>query len=387
MAPKQKDVCLACGKALGRESCIQCTVCGLWIHHKPCSMVPDDGFKFLEEQMKNVGQAWWACRSCVAYSQGITQRMRLIEKEVSTVKAGVQENKAGVESNTRSIDELKQQMEKNKREMEEKIREAKVEMREEWKERELRRKNLVIHRVPEAAENVMVGEERRIHDLEECKKIMRAAGIEGAGEAIKACRRLGDPGGDPRPIILVMKSEEIKRQLLEMARNLRGTDYQEISIVPDLTPEQRKEEAELMEEAARRNMEELTEEDASKNLKWIVVGQRGERRLLKGRERVGQETRGRGKPRGRPRGTMRGGTRGGRPATFPNLTLPPATGSNLTLLGPSRKRPAGFTPSASARGGGRKERRLDRDHEVEVEDLEEEAMQEMGETEEEEEAL
>ena len=39
--------------------------------------------------------------------------------------------------------------------------------------------------------------------------------------------------------------------------------------------EQRREEHKLTEEAERRNVEELTPEDISKNLRWMVVGQRG----------------------------------------------------------------------------------------------------------------
>jgi len=43
---------------------------------------------------------------------------------------------------------------------------------------------------------------------------------------------------------------------------------------------QRKEEEELRGEAEMRNNEELTDEDRSKNLAWVVVGARGEKRLI-----------------------------------------------------------------------------------------------------------
>jgi hypothetical protein len=67
---KQKDMCLACNKALTKsDASIQCVMCGLWVHHKPCSQVSDDGFKFLSEQIQATGYAYWGCRSCVSYAQ------------------------------------------------------------------------------------------------------------------------------------------------------------------------------------------------------------------------------------------------------------------------------------------------------------------------------
>ena len=76
----------------------------------------------------------------------------------------------------------------------------------------------------------------------------------------------------------------------------RDTNFKDIGITPDLTREQRLEEDELLKEAERRNMER-TAEDTSKNVEWILVGQRGEKRLIRMVNR---------------RGGARGATRGGR---------------------------------------------------------------------------
>jgi len=299
MAPKNKDVCLGCGKPFGKEYCIQCTICGLWIHHKPCSGVTDEGFKFLDDQVKATGSVYWACRSCVAYSQGITQKVRVLEKEVEAIRVDVRENKSGVQRAENSIEDLRRQMEKDKRELEAKIAASKAEMREEWRERELRRKNVVMHRVAEAGGEVKDGEARKRHDKDMCGKILQAIGLEGMEQEIKAFRRLGEKSSEDRPIVLVLKSEEAKRKLLEASPMLKETEYKEVGIVPDLTNEQRKEEAEMQEEATRRNEEEITEDDRAKNLKWLVVGPRGEKRLIKGVERnPWQGVRGRGRGRG-----------------------------------------------------------------------------------------
>jgi hypothetical protein len=77
---------------------------------------------------------------------------------------------------------------------------------------------------------------------------------------------------------------------------LRGTKFSDISIVPDLTRKQRSREAKMKEEAEERN-KDLTAEERRRNVKWMVVGRRGEKRLIKGVERdqeqYGTETRNR----------------------------------------------------------------------------------------------
>ena len=54
-----------------------------------------------------------------------------------------------------------------------------------------------------------------------------------------------------------------------------------------MTKSQRRGEQKLRGEADSRNAL-LTREDRDKNLKWIIVGKRGEKRLIKGTERDGQ---------------------------------------------------------------------------------------------------
>ncbi len=76
-------------------------------------------------------------------------------------------------------------------------------------------------------------------------------------------------------------AEGDKCLLLRNARHLEKTIFKEVTVGPDLTKKQRAEEAEMREEADRRNREELTEEDVSKNLKWTVVGDQGKKSLIK----------------------------------------------------------------------------------------------------------
>jgi hypothetical protein len=98
-------------------------------------------------------------------------------------------------------------------------------------------------------------------------------------------RRIGEKGDRPRPLLAGLSSEGEKEMVLDNARFLRDTRYKNVGISVDLTPWEMKEERELAAEATRRN-EKLNEEDRAKNLKWLLVGQKGAKRLIKGVERA-----------------------------------------------------------------------------------------------------
>jgi hypothetical protein len=84
--------------------------------------------------------------------------------------------------------------------------------------------------------------------------------------------------------VIGLENEEEKRHVLGRARDLRNTQFRDISIVPDLTRKQRNREARLKDEAEEKN-KDLTEDEKSRNVKWMVVGRRGEKRIIKGVER------------------------------------------------------------------------------------------------------
>jgi hypothetical protein len=318
---KKAETCLACNKAFTKtDSSIQCVICTLWIHHKPCSAVSDDGFKFLSEQMQATGTAYWACRSCVRYSQGITMRVREVEKKLEEVQKDIKDNAQEIQRVDRNVEDMRKELDKVKEQS--KADGNNYITAEEYREREARRTNLILHRVKESA--AMLVDERRQADLAECGNILREIGLAAEAVNIKLCRRIGEKGDEPRPLIVVLRSEASRAAILDSARYLRDTPYNEISIVPDLTYTQRQEEADLAEEAERKNREELTEEDQQKNLKWQVVGPRGAKKLVKTYARGWQNPppRGRGVPRGGPRGA-RGSTRGlARPPLQPTVRMP-----------------------------------------------------------------
>jgi hypothetical protein len=296
------------------------------------------------------------------------------EKKLEEVQKELQENTKGIERVNKNVEELRKEVGEVKIQ---KMDTSKFMTTEEYREQEARRNNLVMHRVNEsaaataaerreadmsecssilreagAAEEVKeiktcrrIGErgevprlvmhrvnesaaataaERREADMRKCRSILREAGAAKEVKEIKTCRRIGERGEVPRPLIVVMKKEVAKLAILEAAKNLKNTAHSEVSIMPDLTPQQRQEETELGGEAERRNREEHTEDDRQKNLSWQVVGQRVAKRLIKTftRQRPEWQQRGAGQPaRGRGR-TPAVPQPAGRPAQHNGPTIP-----------------------------------------------------------------
>ena len=84
--------------------------------------------------------------------------------------------------------------------------------------------------------------------------------------------------------MVVLTSEADKNFILSRTRNLLNTVFSEVTVGPDLTKRQRAGEVKLKEEAERRN-HQLSQQDRANNLKWLVIGKRGEKRLIKAVER------------------------------------------------------------------------------------------------------
>jgi hypothetical protein len=144
-------------------------------------------------------------------------------------------------------------------------------------------------------------------------------GVTMEEDTVRFCRRVGEKKEEPRPLVCGFWDEKDRNKVLRNAWKLEGTDFENVSICPDLTRKQREEEADMRKEADRRNAEELTDEDQAKNLRWAAVGDCGQRFLVKTTARElrieGRGGRRTGERQPRPtapatrgrRGTIRGG--------------------------------------------------------------------------------
>ncbi len=250
-------------------------------------------------QMKEMGTAFWACGSCLRFA---TKDM---DRRLGEVSAKTETVSKQVETNTAEIGAVKGDVKKMECKLEEMEKRLEDHMYKEMREREIRRLNLVIHCVEEPSQWTREGRERMEAEKKECEKIFKAANAKTTGEDIRFCRRIGEKGDEPCPLLIGLKSEEEKRHLLEKAKDLQKTIYKDVTIGPDMTLKQRQEEKKMREEVERKNREEITKEDEAKNLECILAGPRGEKRIIKGiRRETGEET-----GRGRGRQLATGGAR------------------------------------------------------------------------------
>ncbi len=283
--PGQKEaaLCLACNKkCTGSQASVLCQLCSLWCH-KNCAGISDAVFKSLTLQVKEVGTAYWACKSCLSFAAKTNALLKNMNNQLAAMDAKIERNSEEIGSAKREICKMDSGLKRVERKVDEVKNQVEDDIYVELRERESRRLNLIIHGLPEP-ERARDNRERSDMDKEECGRIFRSIEAGIRPDQIKFCRRLGEKGRDPRPIAIGLTSEETKRRILDKARNIQRTKYENVSIVADLTRKQRQEESKMLEEAEKRNRN-LTEEDRSKNLKWMVVGRKGEKRMIK--ERTG----------------------------------------------------------------------------------------------------
>ena len=302
--------CLICKKNVS-SSGVRCGICYLWVHVK-CQKMEKELYNILKAPTKFKGFTW-RCDSCDASAHVLDAKINTLQQSMKEVEARMVRAEGTVLEVSRKMDSVERRQDKVEEKIEQVSERAKRERIEETRERELRRKNVIIHRMPEAGEDATTVDQRKEWDMASCNNMFKVLKMTWDRKVIRFCRRVGEKGDDPRPLVIGFTREAYKEDLLDAARELRDTTFSEVGIGPDLTQEQRQEESELANEAERRN-ELRSEDDLAKNLIWKVVGKKGEKRLLKvlaREEDLAGPTRGRGTARGGQRPLPTRGARGG----------------------------------------------------------------------------
>ena len=146
MAPK--NPCLGCGKeCTGQQYSVQCTLCVLWCH-KECAGISDAFFKNLELQIKEMGTAFWACRSCVSFANTfgakVNEKLKQMDKRVNDLQEKEEANTGGLEEVQEKVETMEKRMEKLEKKAQEREATEDNGMFEELRAREAIRRNLVV---------------------------------------------------------------------------------------------------------------------------------------------------------------------------------------------------------------------------------------------------
>ena len=279
-----QNQCLTCQKNCTRaQYSVKCTLCELWCH-KGCSGLSDEAFKGLDIQSKETGMAFWACRSCLSYAKKVNNQFKKADERMEKTERKVEENKKELEETKQLATGTAEEVKALKLRMDSMVDKMEEAMDFELREREVRRLNVIIHGLEEVVQEV-TGNKNRMEEVKRrCEEVFRTLGSRTSSNSMRFCRRIGERGEAPRPVVVGLGQEGEKNFILSKARLLLNTRFSEVTIVPDLTKRQRAGETKLKEEANRRN-QQLTQQDRDNNMKWLVVGRRGEKRLIKGVER------------------------------------------------------------------------------------------------------
>jgi hypothetical protein len=222
----------------------------------------------------------------MSFANKVNRQLQAASKRQDEVEEKVDNNIKETKQNSEEIEKLRAELNRMKTTLESEREERSNMLGEELRDRETRRNNLVIHGLQEN-ETSSIARERMESDRQLCGELLATIGARTRAADLRFCRRVGERGREARPIVIGLRSEQEKRYILDRAADLRNTRFSNVSICPDMTRMQRRAEDQLAKEAETRN-NQLTTEDRDKNLRWMVVGRRGEKRLIKGTEREQQ---------------------------------------------------------------------------------------------------
>ena len=289
MPPKAKYPCLVCDKDVGgKTGSVQCNFCDKWVH-PVCGNISKPHLEILIDNPSTT----WTCKPCFGVSSKI-------KKEVQVLALKQEQSRKEIQINKEEIEKVKIRMDIVEKKVEEIDKDTIIKLGnevvfKELRERESRKNNLVIHKVPELQGDSATNRDRRSHDIRKVLELFEFLDCKVPSEEIKFIYRPGEIINldRPRPVILRLNDPAARDYILAHTNRLANSNFSHISIVPDLTLQQRSEEEGLRKEAAKLNAE-LNEEEVG-NWEWVTVGLRGQKRLIKrrvieGRGR-GRETR------------------------------------------------------------------------------------------------
>ena len=285
---RKKDCpCVKCNIHVKKnDRAFQCSLCDIWVHQK-CT-VPEmnpETFNLIVAQVKQNGGTFWACISCRNFKAKFEKRLSSLEKWSVTADENISSNTSKITALETQLNDLASAKKNEKPLVAQNIKEdASNAVLDELDEREKRKCNVIVHGLKEAANTVTDGKQRQSFDLENLQKIVSDLKLNiDMASSLKFSRRLGKKSDDTanRPFLLSFVKASDKDCLLENALKLKNmdSDFNEVSIVQDLTAKQRNAEKSL-----RTQMEKLNSElgdEESKNWEWKVVGRRGDRKIVK----------------------------------------------------------------------------------------------------------
>lgn len=302
--PKTTYPCLKCKVHVKQnDKAVKCSVCELWVH-QTCGDIHDEVYKFLCKADKNGAGLHWMCVSCESANSKLNSRVLALETRIGSLETQTETNSVQIHKVANDMKAVSEDLSKTKESIDRAPEIAQDMVLSELANREKKKNNIILHNIAESTEENV--KDRKAADMKSLDNVMKTIKVklntntEDEGADVKFCVRLGEKNTDaskPRPMLIGLKDEQVKTKILQNAKNLFNSQLKDVSIVPDLTNKQRKDEQRMRQEVEDRN-KELSQEE-SLNYEWRLIGTRGSRQVLKVRKRPQSKISGDNPPRTR----------------------------------------------------------------------------------------
>ena len=302
MTRKKDYPCLKCDVHVKKnDAAIQCILCELWVHQK-CADISDALFKELVYQAEHNGGATWSCKACRSASTRFNKQITEIYKKVETLEAAKEEHDKEIQTLKHSVETIDTKMVRAAEKSREDCDAAQNSVFRELRDREERKRNVIIHNLEEPGPEVVLAKDRKNQDNTSLQKVLDTMEIQiDAAEEVKFIRRIGDKDGD-RPLLVGFRDKKTQETVLQYSYKLQDSDFSEVNIIPDLTKRQRQEDEDVRLFCEEKNSART---GSDLNFYWKAVGPKGQKRALRVKAEGQTNQRGRGRGRGRTFGRGR----------------------------------------------------------------------------------
>ena len=256
----------------------------------PCSDLDQHVLKYFETQLEQTGSHSWSCAGCNHAYTALNKRVRQFEIKQKELEDALLANQRQTSSNTERLDAVEKDINEvkqaSRKDREDVVKKATTKWSREMMERDSRKGNIVVYGLNEPPVSIKAGHERQARDKTITADLFDALRVEVQEEDVKYAVRVGKlteaAATKPRPLKIGFRNQDVREQIFKNAKNLPSTPFHSVSIVPDLTDQQREDDKEIFEEAKKMN-DEMSEEDAE-NFIYRCIGRRGERTIVKMRK-------------------------------------------------------------------------------------------------------
>jgi len=325
---------------------VACELCNKWYHAK-CVGITAETYKFLKSCCVEAstdngalgnGGVMWFCQDCMGTASQMIKNISAVQKRQDDMEAELKQT-------TKRMNSIDMELKENKREVEAKINDNKQEIKElqreildinaklqmvqedvtssngdvkwsdivsqavetkfetvsadinmvektieetrikaqEIRDKEDRRNNIILYKVPEAQPGSYEAVIKHDSDffLDMCDKVF---GLDIAREDVKRVYRIGRRGPGARPLLIQLSSGMLKNNIMETTFKLQKVEeFKQIVITHDMTKMEREQCKSLVTEAKEREAQ-----DASGEFIYRVRGPPGAMKIVKLKKRASQ---------------------------------------------------------------------------------------------------